>query len=58
MSTEERTEKLKRATRKVKVLSEANLKTFRVTPDIVVFQNFVVGKDYSVIVSLLNLQEV
>lgn len=58
MSTEERTEKLKKLTRKVKVLSEENLKTFKVTPDIVIFQNFVVGKTYSVCVSLLNLQEV
>lgn len=58
MSTEERTEKLKRLTRKVRVLSETNLKTFRVTPDIVIFQNFVVGNVHSVNVSLLNLLEV
>lgn len=51
-------EKLKRPLRKVKVLSAANLKTFRVTPDVVVFQNFVVGNVHSATISLLNLLEV
>lgn len=58
LSTEERTEKLKRPIRKVRMLSETNVKTFKVTPDIVIFQNFTVGKIHSVNVSLLNLQEV
>lgn len=58
MSTEERVELLSKPTRKMRILSEANLKTFRVTPDIVIFQNFIVGQVYSVNVSLLNLLEV
>lgn len=58
MSTEERIEKLKKPLRKVKVLSEENLTTFKITPDIVIFQNFVSGNIYSVNVSLLNLLEV
>lgn len=58
MTTEERTKQLKKPTRKVKVLSEDNLKSFKVIPDVVIFQNFAIGSKYSTNVLLQNAVEV
>lgn len=58
LSITERYDKLVKARRRVKHLHELDIKTFRVNPEIVIFQNFAAGVSYSLHLNLLNLTDV
>lgn len=55
---EERLEKLKKLHYKLKNYTDFNAHTFRVSPEIVIFQNFEIGETYSTYLTILNLREV
>lgn len=58
LSLIDRHEQLKNARRRIKSWSEPELKSFRINPEMVVFQNFEPGMIYSLELSLLNLRQV
>lgn len=55
---EERLEKVKKFNHKLEHYTDFNMQTFRVSPAIVIFQNFEIGKTYSAFLTVLNLREV
>lgn len=58
LSTEERLEKLRKSQQKLNIQPELSLKTFSVTPDIVIFQNFKPGTIYTTPLTLRNTHNV
>lgn len=58
VSVEERLEKLKKVHCRVKNLTDFNIQTFRISPEVIIFQNFEIGRTYSAILNVLNLREV
>lgn len=58
VSSEERLEKLKKSRFKLKDYTDFNMETFRVSPEIVIFQNFEIGKTYTAYLNILNILEV